>query len=481
MVASLVGTVVCARQRLRSAVGVERIQMLWFAWGALSIPAMILTCWFDYALTGGTGTITVIGICGFGTVIPVVVGVAILRYQLFDIQVVLSRTLTYATLTVGVVGLYGLLLLLTDRVLPDESWAGLIGVAVVAVVVQPAHAWLRTRVERWVYGDRSDPTSALRRLSQRVEDTSDTDEVVQTVCDSVAEALRVRHVWIELARDAAPPREGNQVVRTPLAHRGHVLGDLAVEVPPGRQLSGTDLTLLQDLARHAAVVVDAVHLTLDLQRSRARLVTAREEERRRLRRDLHDGLGPSLAAIVLKLDAAEARADSDERRRLLAETREETRAAIAEVRRLVDDLRPPAIDEVGLVAAIRQRADALSHRDPGSLDIEVVAPEDLPPLPAAVEVAAFRIATEALTNVVRHAGADHCRVELGVNGVVELSVTDDGRGAPYGTTPGVGWTSMSERAGELGGRCTVSRRPGGGMQVHAVLPLTASGQRTGRS
>lgn len=190
-------------------------------------------------------------------------------------------------------------------------------------------------------------------------------------------------------------------------------------------------------------------------------------QRRRLRRDLHDGVGPSLAAIVLKLNAAQSRADNAEGTGLLAEARDEVKDAIAEVRRLVDDLRPPAIDEVGLLGAIRQRAAALS----GELVIEVAGPDPMPALPAAVEVAAFRIASEAMTNVARHAGASRCRVGIAVNGSFELTVADNGRGTHRATECGTGWTSMQERATELGGSCTISSRPEGGLDVRAVLPL----------
>jgi signal transduction histidine kinase len=469
--ASLLGTVVCARARLRRATGDERLQLLWFTWAAVSIPAMLATCWVDAAVTGGIGSLTVLGISVFGSMIPLAIGIAVLRYRLFDIELVLSRTLIYGTLTIGVVGAYAAVLGIVRGLVGHESVAGLVAVAVVAVVIQPAHQYVRRGIERWVYGDRSDPVGALRRLSDRVEQTVDPGQVVQSVTDSVAEALRVDRAWVELAREEQPPRPGDHVVRVPLVHRGERLGDLAIDVPAGRQLSAADTSLLHDLARHAAVVVDAVHLTLDLQRSRARLVTTREEERRRLRRDLHDGLGPSLAAIVLKLNAVEKRADAAERNSLLAEARAETRAAIDEVRRLVDDLRPPAIDEVGLLGAIRQRAAALTRDE---LVIEVGGPAALPPLPAAVEVAAFRIAAEAMTNVSRHADATRCTVHLTVNGALELSVRDNGHGAPAGTTPGVGWTSMAERAAELGGSCTITSRSSGGTVVRAVLPLPST-------
>jgi signal transduction histidine kinase len=259
-----------------------------------------------------------------------------------------------------------------------------------------------------------------------------------------------------------------------LVHRGEKLGNLAVEVPAGRTLSARDTALLHDLARQAAVTVRAGQLASDLQVSRFRLVTAREEERKRLRRELHDGLGPSLAAIVLKLNAVQSQTTLAERNALLAEIREETRAAITEVRRMVDDLRPPAIDEVGLAEALRQRAASLSS---GALAYQVLAPEVLPHLAAAVEVAAFRIASEAMTNVARHSGGSWCLVELTLDGSLRLAVSDNGCGGVSPVRKGVGCTSMVERAAELGGSCTITARPGGGLVVRADLPLPADAGR----
>ncbi len=169
---------------------------------------------------------------------------------------------------------------------------------------------------------------------------------------------------------------------------------------------------------------------------------------------------------MLRLGAIQSRTEPVERDALIVETREEVRAAIAEVRRLVDDLRPPAIDEVGLLEAIRQRAVALS----GAVAFEVTGPP-APPLPAAVEVAAFRIASEAMTNAARHSGASRCLVGVELTGTFELTVSDNGRGATPDAHPGVGWASMRERAAELGGSCTITSRPGGGLIVRAVLPL----------
>jgi signal transduction histidine kinase len=399
VLASLVGAVVSARQRLRKSTGQVRVQMLWFVWAALSIAAALLTCWVDYAVNGTSTSLTFFAVVVFGSTLPIAIGVAILRTNLFDIELVLSRTLTYGVLTALVIGVYAGTLEVVQRVFASTAAGGLLAVGIVAALIQPVHGRVRLRVERWVYGDRSDPTAALRRMTARVEGTTEPGDVIGALSESIADALKVDRVWVELARQAAPVESDPATVRIALTHRSERLGDLLVAVPSGRQLSPADIRLLHDLARHAAVVVAAVQLADDLQHSRAGLVAAREEERRRLRRDLHDGLGPSLAAIVLKLNAARTRHDETSRTRLLAEASEETRDAIGEVRRLVDDLRPPAIDEVGLLGSIRQRAATLSSPGSGELHIDVSGPAALPALPAAVEVAAYRIATEALTNV----------------------------------------------------------------------------------
>jgi signal transduction histidine kinase len=399
--------------------------------------------------------------------LPITIGIAILRYRLFDIRLVLSRTLTYLLLIAAIVAVYAGLLFLTDRLLSDRTAGGLVAVGVVAVAVHPAYLWLRRWSERWVYGLRSDPRTAIRLMGDRT-DAADPDGIIAAVTDAVAVALKVDRVWVEL-----PGPGSDEALRTPMMHRGEQVGHLAVEVPPGRDFAEADRQLLADLARYAAILVRSEQLNDELRDSRSRIITGREEERRRLRRDLHDGVGPSLAAIVLKLNAAQSRTDPGQRDALLGETRDEVKETITEVRRLVDDLRPPAIDEVGLLDAIRQRADALS----GGVTFEVTGPDGLAgpgaQLPAAVEVAAFRIASEAMTNVVRHSGATRCLVRVELNGAFQLTVADNGRGTDRTTSRGVGWTSMRERAAELGGSCTITSQLSGGLIVRAVLPLAS--------
>jgi signal transduction histidine kinase len=219
------------------------------------------------------------------------------------------------------------------------------------------------------------------------------------------------------------------------------------------------------------VAAHAVQVNADLLRSRAALVTAREEERRRLRRDLHDGLGPALAGVTLGLHAARAtlKRDLASSEELLVILESQMEEAVGDIRQLVYGLRPPALDEVGLVRALQQQAARLE----GTAGL-VVSVEAIPPhfaqLPAAVEVAAYRIAMEAMTNTARHANASLCSVLIRVGDSLELTVTDNGVGLADESSPGVGLNSMRERAGELGGGLEIESSTAG-TAVTATLPV----------
>jgi signal transduction histidine kinase len=467
--AALITAALAVRARFRQAVGVERVQLLWFANAALFIPLALMVCLVEGLVAGAPGNFVFIAIGLAGIVVPLSIGVAILRHGLFDIELVLSRTLVYGTLTALIVVVYFAVVIGLGALFDSRSSAGLLAVGLVAVGIEPVRSRLQRRADRFVYGDRSTPQAALRRLSERLQGSLAPNAVLPSVVGSVAEALRLPYAAVEagdeIAASHGTPGRG-ELVRLPMSYRGETVGRLVVEVPPGAELARADRALLSDLAAQAAVAVQATRLTADLQRSRERLVTAREEERRRLRRDLHDGLGPDLAAIALRLDAARAMAGDAPVGDVIGELREETRSAIGQIRQIVDELRPPALDELGLVSAISEHAARLEP-----IAVEVSGPEPPPDLPAAVEVAAYRIALEAITNSARHAGARRCRVQIAVNGALELEVTDDGAGIPRDAVPGVGLGSMRERAAELGGRCEIEAAQGGGTVVHARLPL----------
>jgi signal transduction histidine kinase len=317
--------------------------------------------------------------------------------------------------------------------------------------------------------------------------------VLPTIVETVTQALKLPYAAISLKQEgedviaAFSGRALDELTRLPLVYQGEHIGDLLLAPRArGEPFSSADRALLDDLARQAGIAVHAVRLTTDLQRltqelqhSRTEFVTAREEERRRLRRDLHDGLGSVLASLNWRAGAIRSLLSRDPvaADTLVVEQQHTIQAAIADIRRLVYDLRPPALDELGLVGAIRERATQQTtpaERDsaPG-LRIGVVAPGHLPALPAAVEVAAYRIVQEALANVTRHAHAHRCSIRLECSEErLQIEVTDDGTGLPAEYHAGVGLHSMRERAVELGGACEVSQAPGGGTRVQACLPLS---------
>jgi signal transduction histidine kinase len=419
--------------------------------------------------------------------LPVAMGVAIMKYRLYEIDPIINRSLVYAALTASVVTLYVATVGLLGTVFARSGLpVSLAAAGVVAVVFQPLRDRLQRAVDRLMYGRRDDPYAVLSELGLRLEATMAPDAVLPSVVETVANTLKLPYVGIELHRGeefqpaAHVGRLVDEPLHLPLVYQQETVGRLIVSPrAPGEAFSPADLRLLADVARQAGIATHAVRLTVELLQSRQRLVTAREEERRRLRRDLHDGLGPILAGVVLQLSAAKGLlADRDTVARLLDKLRGEMQGAIAEIRQVVYELRPPALDELGLAGALREQTAMFNQRSSGpgrsgteGLTVMVEAPPDLGPLPAAVEVAAYRIAAEATANVVRHAQARNCQIRLTLKDLLDLEVCDDGRGLPPRPRPGAGLSTMRERAAELGGTCTIAPRPGGGTRVHAQLPL----------
>jgi signal transduction histidine kinase len=262
------------------------------------------------------------------------------------------------------------------------------------------------------------------------------------------------------------------VVRLPITQSTVMLGELRIAPrAQGETFSTNDLRLLEGIAYEAAGALHALQLAADLRRSHSRLITLREEERRRLRRDLHDGLGSALTGVTFKLNAVQNLVQNDTATAvvLLQELKSETQVIISDIRRLVYDLRPPALDELGLVSALREHA--ARTRSPG-MRLNVVAPETVLALPAAVEIAAYRIAQEALANVMRHAQASMCLIRLSLSAeTLTLEILDDGVGLPVNYQAGVGVSAMRERAVELGGSFAIANNASGGVHTQVHLPL----------
>ncbi len=263
----------------------------------------------------------------------------------------------------------------------------------------------------------------------------------------------------------------------PLTFQKEVIGDLVVAPRgPQEQFNRDEQDLLATIAALTATTVRAVQLSDELRRSRQRIVTAREEERRRLRRDLHDDLGPQFASQVLGLEAVAQLMPTDPEKAqvLLDSLKSQAQEAIQDVRRLIYDLRPPALDDLGLIGALQQSASRYESR---VLRFSFDVPEKLPELPAAVETAAYRIAQEAMTNVVHHASATRCTVRLFCSNThLIVEVSDNGRGLPDNYQTGVGLQAMKERTTELNGELEIQSLPDGGTWVQASFPLEDYGE-----
>jgi two-component system, NarL family, sensor kinase len=385
--------------------------------------------------------------------------VAVVVRQTFVPTVLLAGIAGLAVLVAGVVRALG-------QSLPE------FGVAVIAagaaLAVQPLRARLARLVDRLLYGDLRDPYRALQRLAERTHTAPDIDAVLTGLAATIAASVHLPWARVEAAGHVGSWGDapgGEESVDVELVCGPAVLG--TVTVVPGRRLRTAELQMLADLARHGGVAVQAVLLADAVRAGRQRLVVAREEERRRLRRDLHDGVGPTLAGLTMQLGAVRPLVGTEpaavvER---LGRLQEAARGALETVRRLAHGLRPPALDELGVGGALRQLADSLG------LSVRL-RDEELPRLPAAVEVAVYLIAAEALHNVARHAGTGDVEVELRSEGDdVLLVVRDGGPGVGEGRPPGIGLTTMRERADELGGAVVVTSAPGCGTTVTARLPL----------
>jgi signal transduction histidine kinase len=470
--------------RFRRARGIERAQLQWLAYASglggliITLSSVLSAVWPTEPALAELGIISSQVAL---SLIAIAVGIAILRYRLYDIDLLINRTLVYGTLSAAVVGLYVLLVGTLGALFQSSGNVVLavLATGLVALVAQPLRTRLQRSVNRLMYGARDDPYTVLSHLSQQLKTTLAPPAVLPRIVVAVAQTLKLPYVALALQHEggleiaAAYGRPAGDPLRLPLVYQAETIGHLLVAPrAPGETFTAAERRLLEDIALQAGIAAHALRLTADLQRSRERLVTAREEERRRLRRDLHDGLGPQLASLTLTVAAAREliRLDVEAADGLLRELAFHTQAAVADLRRVVYDLRPPALDDLGLVLAVREQA--ARYRQAG-LQITIHAPDQVPPLPAAVEVAAYRIVQEALTNVVRHAAARACTVTLTLtpDDTFAVMIRDDGVGLPGSGRVGVGLTSMRERAAELGGTCLIESGPGRGTCIEARLPL----------
>jgi two-component system NarL family sensor kinase len=478
----VVGLLFISYRRTHEAEARQRLRAVYLVFG-LALLTFLATGQWSVALSGAT-LIPLPWLALVLLPIPLAVAVAIMRYRMFDIQVIVKRSILYASVAVS---LGSISLLVTVGLVslfprwPVLSGSGAATIAVVLfVTVGPR---VRRIVGRRIYGQRDDPYEVVSILGQ-LESEADPGHVLSGMVGMVGTALRLPYVDLELRRAdgelESAARYGRPVADPwviPLVRGGQEIGRLLLAVRPIQEPFGpADQRLLDALSNQISNAAETVLLNAALQESREHLVVAREEERRRLRRDLHDGLGPTLAAANIQIAVLRS-VLPDEVGTGVNGIEKAIREGIKDLRRIVDGLRPPALDQVGLTEAIREVArrfsQAADNGNPtGAMQVTVTSEIGDAHLAAAVEAAAYWIAIEALTNAAKHARAAHCRIRLDVvDDHLDIKIADDGVGVSHPVTEGVGMGSMRERAAEIGGRCSIRPEPGGGTVVEAAIPV----------
>ncbi|MET0953788.1 MAG: sensor histidine kinase [Aeromicrobium sp.] len=451
-------------QRTRRSVGVERAQLQWLMLGGIWLVVGIVLSQVARDLQVGD-VLFAVGLVGP----PLGVVVAMVRHRLFDVEFALSRTLVLVVV-IGLVG--GIWIAVVLAVSPDltGSRPGILLVAAFGVAAVVSRDVLQRRVDRWWFPHRTASAALARRVLTAAREASEPREALTLLLAALRRELRLPYVAFAGAFVAREGERPQQVEALDVTALGHDVGVLEVGHRRGAVgFSAEERDVLQQVAAHVGVLAYAASLVSAVAESRSRIVLAREEERRRLRNDLHDGVGPSLAGIALELDALAGRLERAGDPHLASaarQVRDRARDSVRDVRAVSHGLRPPILDQVGLGGALHQLVGGLGTIN-GSVRVG-----DAGPLPAGAEVAAYVITAEAVANVVKHSAASRVRVEVDrTSAELTIRVTDNGRGMPAHPRAGVGLSSMRERAAEVGGRVEHTPAPGGGTTVRVVLPL----------
>jgi signal transduction histidine kinase len=508
LIAAIIVAVVSLIRRYRRARGEERLQLKWFVVSAsfvvvVFVPSVTLEITPLLAIFGGIAAISV----------PVSVGVAILKYRLYDLDVVINKTVVYASLAAFITAVYvaivagiGSLVGQGDR--PNVALS-ILATAIVAVAAQPVRARMQRVANRLVYGERASPYEVLTQLAERVGGEYATEDVLPRTARVIAEGTVATRadVWLRFGEElrlaarwpsggengAVPvPLNGDRGIvaigdagrSVPIFHQGELLGAIAVTKPPTEPFTPAEDKLLDDLASQAGLVLRNVGLTAELQArleelsrqasalraSRQRIVAAQDAERKRLERNIHDGAQQHLVALAVKLRLAKTlvRTDTTKAAAMLAELRGETSEALETLRDLARGIYPPVLEEQGLAAALHAQV----YRSGMRVTIEA---EGLPRHPIETEAAIYFCCLEALQNAAKYAEASTVVVQLRENGdELAFSITDDGRGFdPDTVARGSGLQNMVDRVVALGGEVEVRSEPGHGTTVSGTVPSVA--------
>jgi signal transduction histidine kinase len=504
----VVGSLVALVRRFRRSTGIERLQLRWLVTAATFVGVMYtLALLIGAAGSWGAhqpGWMTVlqnVSIFSFG-LIPIAIGVSVLRYHLFDIDLVINRALLFGALAVFITVVYvaivvGIGAIVGSRADPILSATA---AAIVALAFQPARIRARRLADRLVYGKRAAPYEVLSEFSERLGNAYANEELLPRMARALAGGTGATRadVWVRIGdqlvpegtwpqdADPLPPLTANEdeagtvsvnEMREPIRHQGELLGALSIVKRPGEAITPTEEKLVRDLAGQAGLVMRNVALTEQLmdhidqlRASRQRLVNAQDEERRKLERNLHDGAQQQLVALSVKLRLAEGLVDRDpeKTKTMLADLQSATGQAIEDLRDLARGIYPPLLADKGLVAALEAQARK------GSVTTDVRS-ENVARYPQQVEAAVYFCALEALNNVAKYAGASRAEIRLAQsNGDLTFEVSDDGAGFDIQRTSyGTGLRGMADRVEAIGGTLEIRSTPGGGTSVAGRIPTAA--------
>jgi signal transduction histidine kinase len=486
MIGFMAATVASLVIRYRRSRGDEREQIRW-----LMLAGGVTVFWFLLPLDHGSGGWADF-VQGFVlTLIPIAIGVAILKYHLYDIDLVLRKTLVFGVLAVFITLVYVAIVVGVGTAVGSSGNPVLSGIAaaVVALAFQPVRRWGQRLANRLVYGKRATPYEVLSEFSNRLGDAYDPQDVLPRMARILADGTGSKRadVWLQVDRKlrvAASwpatdepadelPAEPLPPGLVPVRHRDELLGALSVQKAQGESLTANESKLVDDLAAQAGLVLRNVALTEqlrmrleELRASRQRLVGAQDEERRKIERNIHDGAQQQLVALAVKQRLAASLIGNDDERAgaMLAELQVETNAALDDLRDLARGIYPPLLAERGLAAALEAQARK------AALPVTVEA-DEIGRFPQDVEATVYFCTLEALNNVAKYAEASQATVRLSNgDGELRFEVADDGRGfdpavAGYGT----GLQGMADRIAAQGGELEVRSAPGAGTTIAGTV------------
>ena len=504
----VLGSLTALVLRFRRSAGIERLQLRWLLTAAefvalLYSAALLASLGSSWGGGGEPGWLLLLQqlVIPSFALIPIAIGVSILRYRLFDLDVVINKAVLFGALAVFITVVYIAIVVGVGALVGSQASPVLsaVAAAVVALAFQPLRRSAQRLADRLVYGRRATPYEVLSEFSERVGQTYAAEELLPRMARALGEGTGAARadVWVrvgdELRPEAAWPPDApsssprsaedaagdGEITRSsmfePVRHHGEVLGALSIEKRPGESLTGTEEKLVTDLAAQAGLVLRNAGLTADLRatieelrRSRQRLVTAQDEERRRLERNLHDGAQQQLVALNVKLGLVERLVERDpsQARTIAGQLQGDANEALEELRDLARGIYPPLLADKGLVAALESQARKSAV--PVSIEADGVGR-----YAREAEAAVYFSCLEALQNVAKYASASRARVRLlDGSGRLRFEVADDGVG--FDTTSssyGTGLQGIADRLAALDGELEVRSAPGAGTTLAGSLPV----------